>query len=213
MLTHDNIWLAIDRLAQSAGYSTSGLAKKSGLDPTAFNRSKRIGPDGKPRWPSTESIARILTATQSSMSDFIALIDTRVVGSKPQQMIPVLRYAEKGGGTHFDEQGHPVGDRWDMIHFPHPNGEPQPTFALEITDDSLLPIFRSGDRLVVVPGAAIRRGDRVIVHTGNGEFLARELIRQTAGKVELKSLTGQDANLNFSTKDIRWIARIFWVSQ
>jgi phage repressor protein C with HTH and peptisase S24 domain len=213
MLTHDTIWLAIDRLAQSAGYSTSGLAKKSGLDPTAFNRSKRIGPDGKPRWPSTESIARILTATQSTMADFIALIDMQVTGSKPQQMIPVLRYAEVRGDSHFDMQGHPTGDKWDMIHFPHPNGEPQPTFALEVTDDSLLPIFRSGDRLVIVPGAAVRRGDRVIAHTQSGEFLARELVRQTAGKIELKSLTGRDENLSYSAKDVRWVARILWVSQ
>lgn len=75
MLTHDNIWLAIDRLAEIFGYSPSGLAKQAGLDPTSFNKSKRLSPDGKPRWPSTESIAKILAVTGATMSEFIGLIE------------------------------------------------------------------------------------------------------------------------------------------
>ncbi len=74
MFSHKDIWLGIDRLATSMGYSPSGLAKKAGLDPTAFNKSKRVSPDGKPRWPSTESIAKILAVTDMTMSDFIELI-------------------------------------------------------------------------------------------------------------------------------------------
>ena len=46
MLTHAQIWGALDRLAARAGLSASGLAKKAGLDPTTFNKSKRITPDG-----------------------------------------------------------------------------------------------------------------------------------------------------------------------
>ncbi len=75
MLTHERIWLAIDRLAKAFGYSPSGLAKQAGLDPTSFNKSKRLSPDGKPRWPSTESIAKILAVTDSTMREFISLID------------------------------------------------------------------------------------------------------------------------------------------
>ncbi|MFA7277262.1 MAG: hypothetical protein WC043_10735 [Pseudobdellovibrionaceae bacterium] len=74
MFTHETIWLAIDRLAVRAGYSTSGLARRAGLDPTTFNRSKRIAVDGKPRWPSTESIARVLDAAQITMPDFLELM-------------------------------------------------------------------------------------------------------------------------------------------
>ena len=75
MLTHEKIWLAIDRLAKMFGYSPSGLAKQAGLDPTSFNKSKRHSPDGKPRWPSTESIAKILSVTDATMNEFISLID------------------------------------------------------------------------------------------------------------------------------------------
>lgn len=73
MYSHDDIWRAIDRLAQSFGYSPSGLAKKAGLDPTTFNKSKRLSADGKARWPSTESIAKILAVTGASLSDFYEL--------------------------------------------------------------------------------------------------------------------------------------------
>lgn len=74
MYTHDEIWRGIDRLAHSMGYSPSGLARKAGLDPTSFNKSKRISPDGKPRWPSTESISKILGVTDMTMNDFFDLI-------------------------------------------------------------------------------------------------------------------------------------------
>lgn len=75
MFTHEDIWRGIDRLAGSFGYSPSGLAKQAGLDPTSFNKSKRISPDGKPRWPSTESISKILAVTGATLSDFISLMD------------------------------------------------------------------------------------------------------------------------------------------
>src|SRR5665213_1894032 len=74
MLTHNQIWTAIDRLAARAKLTASGLAKKSGLDPTTFNKSKRITPEGRPRWPSTESVSKALAATSTKIDTFIALI-------------------------------------------------------------------------------------------------------------------------------------------
>ena len=74
MFTHEQVWRAIDALAETNGYSPSGLAKKAGLDPTAFNKSKRHSPDGKPRWPSMESISKILTVTQTSLGRFESLM-------------------------------------------------------------------------------------------------------------------------------------------
>ncbi len=71
MFTHDEIWKAIDALAQRHGYSPSGLAKKAGLDPTTFNKSKRTSAEGKPRWPSTESISKILSVTGENISGLL----------------------------------------------------------------------------------------------------------------------------------------------
>ncbi len=55
-LTHTRVWNAIDALARRYGLSASGLAKRAGLDPTSFNKSKRATGEGRPRRPSTESL-------------------------------------------------------------------------------------------------------------------------------------------------------------
>lgn len=59
-MKYEQIWSAVDKLARINGLSPSGLAKKAGLDATTFNKSKRIRPDGKQRWPSLDSINKIL---------------------------------------------------------------------------------------------------------------------------------------------------------
>src|SRR6266705_1661448 len=74
MLTHAEIWSAIDRIAAANGITVSALARRAGLDPTSFNKSKRLTRDGKPRWPSTESIAKVLTATGCTLSRFVDFV-------------------------------------------------------------------------------------------------------------------------------------------
>ena len=73
-MTHDQIWSAIEKFAYEHGMSCSGLARSSGLDPTTFNRSKRWSQFGQPRWPSTSSIAKILTSTGKKITDFVKYI-------------------------------------------------------------------------------------------------------------------------------------------
>jgi len=218
MISHDNIWIAIDRLAESTGFSTSGLARKAGLDPTAFNRSKRISPEGKPRWPSTESIAKILTVTGATMTDFIALIETReiyVVQQKGQtsRPIPILGLAQAGRDGFFDDAGFPAGAGWDEVKFPDVQPIDDNAYALEIQGDSMLPLYRDGDIIVVSPSSQLRKGDRVVVKTRKGEVMAKELMRRTVQKIELKSLNPDHKELSFGAQDILWIARILWVSQ
>jgi len=75
IMTHADVWHAIERFANAHGMSCSGLAKRSGLDPTTFNRSKRWSREGQPRWPSTNSISKILASTGASIQDFAKYID------------------------------------------------------------------------------------------------------------------------------------------
>ena len=74
-LSHSQLWSAIDGLARREGMTASGLARRAGLDATSFNPSKRFGPGDppRPRWPSTESLTRILQATGVSLGDFATL--------------------------------------------------------------------------------------------------------------------------------------------
>jgi phage repressor protein C with HTH and peptisase S24 domain len=208
LLTHDQIWTALDRLAERAGLSASGLAKKSGLDPTTFNKSKRITPDGRERWPSTESIAKALEATSSSIDSFVQLIGDTARGG---QSVPLLGLAQAGSRGHFDVGGFPVGKGWDTFALPAIHDEH--AYALEISGDSLKPAFRDGDVIVVSPGTPIRRGDRVVVKTTDGEVMVREMKRRTARTLELQSLNPNHADRTLAASDVEWIARIVWASQ
>jgi phage repressor protein C with HTH and peptisase S24 domain len=208
MLTHSDIWQAIDRLAEAHDLSPSGLAKRAGLDPTTFNKSKRSLMDGRLRWPSTESISKILEATGASLEDFVALIERKAPRLKP---VPIIGFAQAGSGGFFDDGGVPVGKGWDEVMFPDVQDEH--IYALEIAGDSMMPAYRDGDRIIIAPTAPVRRGDRVVVKTREGEIMAKELRRQTAKTVELKSLNVEHPDRVFALQDVVWMARIMWVSQ
>ena len=75
-MTHEDVWRAIEKFATEHHMSCSGLAKCSGLDPTTFNKSKRWSKEGQPRWPSTNSISKILASTGASLEDFTKFIPT-----------------------------------------------------------------------------------------------------------------------------------------
>src|SRR5262245_27563648 len=170
MLTHAQIWTALDRLAARAGLSPSGLAKKAGLDPTTFNRSKRMTPQGRSRWPSTESLAKSLAATGTSMEVFVQLIDDPARSGS--HGVPMIDFAQAATDSHFDGSGHPVGTDWDELAFPAVADES--AYALRIVGDSLAPLFRDGSVVVVSPAATVRKDDRVVVMTKDGQITVRE---------------------------------------
>lgn len=211
MLSHARIWAAIDRLAAMHDLTASALARRAGLDPTTFNPSKRIARDGRPRWPSTESVAKILEATNTDLADFLGLGEDR-----PQRRpsaagdIPLLGFAQAGAGGFFDDGGFPVGFGWEKTEFP---GKGENVFALEVTGDSMMPLYRDGDTIIVVRDVPCRGGDRVVVKTRNGEVMAKILRHMSAHSVELLSLNPDHANRSLAVAEIEWMARIIWASQ
>ncbi|MFZ6761589.1 S24 family peptidase [Pseudoroseomonas sp. WGS1072] len=216
-MRHDDIWRAVDALAAEHGLSPSGLARKAGLDPTAFNPSKRLGADGRARWPSTESIAKILLATGTDMDSFASLVTgTPALQSGARngaagRRIPLIGLAQAGGDGYFGDGGYPVGGSWDEISTPElsdPNA-----YALEISGESMEPVFRDGDIVIVSPNSPVRRGDRVVVRTQKGEVMAKQLVRQSARRVELASLNPAHPNYNFDLAELAWMHRILWASQ
>ncbi|MFN3448559.1 MAG: helix-turn-helix transcriptional regulator [Roseococcus sp.] len=217
-MRHDDIWRAIDSLAAEHGLSPSGLARRAGLDPTAFNPSKRVGPDGRARWPSTESIAKVLGATGAGIETFAALVSGGSGlsgqgrgGRGPARRIPLIGFAQAGGEGFFDDGGFPVGGSWDEISLPE-IGDPN-AYALEISGDSMAPVFRDGDVIIVSPAAPIRRGDRVVLRTRKGEVMAKELRRQSAKRIEVASLNPAHPDYSFDLQDVAWMHRIIWSSQ
>ncbi|MET0875439.1 MAG: helix-turn-helix transcriptional regulator, partial [Pseudolabrys sp.] len=165
--------------------------------------------EGRQRWPSTESVAKALQATGTKFDIFVTLITD---GGKPaMQNVPLIGFAQAGAGGFFDDGGFPAGKGWDEIAFPAVTDEH--AYALEISGDSMKPAYRAGDVIIVSPGATVRKGDRVVVKTKDGEVMVKELKRKTAKAIELKSLNAEHRDRTLPMSDVVWVARIVWASQ
>jgi phage repressor protein C with HTH and peptisase S24 domain len=212
MLSHEQIWRGVDRLALRNGLSASGLAKRAGLDPTTFNKSKRVTQDGKQRWPGTESLSKILDATQTSMAEFVTLIDET---SGPQQRatehrlksIRVSRITDDS----FDKSGFPNDGEWEDVEFP--SIEDPRAYMIELDRDGAQAFCRPGSLVVVSPSSSVRRHDRIILKPKSGSLVLGTVKRKTAQHYTIVDTGGQPDETTFATKDIAWIARILWVSQ
>lgn len=222
MLTHTQIWSAIDKLAKRDRMSASALARNSGLDPTTFNPSKRFTTSGRERWPSTESIAKILRSTGTTVTEFMELVtDGRgksgISGygeyrqTSAANGVPLIGFAQAGVGGFFDDGGFPVGQGWDEIV--PPTSTSDSAYALKVSGDSMLPLYREGDVIIVDPLAKVHKGDRVVAKTRNGEVMAKILERKTSRIIELQSLNPEHDNLVFKHDELEWLARIVWASQ
>ena len=219
-MKHEDVWRALDTLAAEHGFSASGLAKRAGLDATTFNPSKRTMPDGRPRWPSTESLAKVLDATGASLEAFTALVSgaraiassgMRAASAAASRRVPLIGLAQAGGEGFFDDAGYPIGGAWDEVSLP--DIADVNAYALEISGESMEPVFRDGDTVIVSPNAPVRRGDRVVVRTQAGEVMAKQLTRKSARRVELKSLNPEHPDYSFELSEVVWIHRIVWASQ
>lgn len=222
MLTHKAIWTAIDALAEKHGLTASGLARKAGLDPTTFNRSKRAARDGKQRWPSTESIAKVVEATGTTMPEFLeVLLDSSAGGRGSAFRIPSVEFSLVGGPERlpglFDAAGLPVrgsaGEAagWDLRPFPGLHDDQ--SYAVDLNTSAYLPLYRAGTMLVMSPRAEIRRGDRLLAATTTGEVMVAALVRKTLTRVEITDVNKAEQERSFDSAEIAWLHRIVWVTQ
>ena len=132
-------------------------------------------------------VAKALAATGTKVDTFVGLISE---GAKPVvHSVPVIGFAQAGIGGYFDDAGFPVGKGWDEVTLPTISDEH--AYALEISGDSMKPVYRDGDIIVVSPEAPVRRGDRVVVRTKDGEVTVKELKRRTSKQIELKALNSE----------------------
>jgi len=206
VLSHLDIWAAIDRLGERQGLTPSGLARRAGLDPTTFNRSKRQAPDGRPRWPSTESIAKILAATGTSFAEFAALAAPPGLPTLPLSRL---------GDARFDVAGRPAGAGWNRTSA-DPAAQiwpPQGAFGLRVENAALAPLYKAGDVLLAVRTAKPSAGGRVVLRTRDGAVLLGTAIQVSDAGIALAGLADPDATHEIAADDIDWIARILWASQ
>jgi phage repressor protein C with HTH and peptisase S24 domain len=158
----------------------------------------------------------VFDATGATLEAFSALVSgARAMpgGSRAAsaRRIPLIGFAQAGGDGYFGDGGYPVGGGWDEVSLPEvsdPNA-----YALEISGDSMEPVFRDGDLVIVAPNAPVRRGDRVVVRVQSGEVMAKQLARRSARRVDLRSLNPAHPDYTFDLAEIVWIHRIVWASQ
>ena len=213
MLTHKQVWEGIDQLAARNHLSASGLAKRSGLDPTTFNKSKRTTKQGKARWPSTESISKILDATSTAMRDFVEMMhaaDGRAARSVSQRL-KCIRLADLEQGAGVDASGFPGEGPWEEIDFPLI--EDDHAYVVELDRDLAPPIYRSGDLVVVSPSSSVRRGDRVLARRKDGELALGLLVRRTAQRIVLEDVRADQRERSIEAAELAWLARVVWLSQ
>jgi len=146
------------------------------------------------------------------MSDFLAILDAdRDETAITSHTIPVVGFAQAGEKGYFDTDGYPKGGSWNEIALPATANDG--LYGIEVAGDSMKPLYRPGDTLIVDPTTRIRKNDRVVVKLKSGEVTVKTLTKKSDNECELKSLNPKHENRTVKTKDIVWMARVVWVSQ
>ncbi|WP_428376739.1 helix-turn-helix transcriptional regulator [Lichenicoccus sp.] len=220
-MTHEDVWRALDTLAAEKGLSPSGLARAAGLDPTAFNRSKRTTARGRLRWPSTESLSRVLAATGATLENFTALVGgARALSSgrpvRGMRQLRLLTFSGLGAdGT--------VPDYGEETTIPI-QADPG-TYAIRLDTDAFEPALREGALLITSPDQPLAAGDRVLLRllasaeedglpvapgTSHPAILG---LLTAAGehRIELVTLDRAARRLDLDPEQVGWMHRIGWV--
>ena len=119
--------------------------------------------------------------------------------------------AQAGADGFFDDAGLPIGEGWLQTDLPTSGAG---LFSLEITGESMSPLYRPGDKILVDRAQTqVRKGDRVVVRTMTGETMAKEIGSIDARSVTLLSINPAHATRTLPRREVDWMARIVWVSQ
>jgi phage repressor protein C with HTH and peptisase S24 domain len=211
MLKHDDIWRAIDTLASRNGLTASGLARKAGLDPTTFNKSKRVTASGRRRWPSTESLAKALEAVGASLNEFVGFVEAESDNGDQTGRIPVAAQSAASTTTAFGDTGEPQGPTWSRRQLPEIN-DPD-AYAIVVESRAHHPVWREGTLVVAAPQARTSPGDRVVVRMKSADIILGELVRQGAEGIDIKPLSSDDATQTIADDEIAAVHRIVWAEQ
>ena len=207
-MKYDTVWSAVDNLAKSLGMSPSGLAKKSGLDSTTFNRSKRKRPDGKNRWPSLDSLNKVFEFCNITFEEFYKYGET----DNPTENLNTIPYIKLSGVSkrEYCQDGEICTANWETICFPDGTKN---LYAMEIDNTDYAPLYKFGTTLILAKHSEIRRNDRVAVFKKDGAFLLAEFIRRKPRTLELQNLNAPEESFSENIDDILFLSRIVWASQ
>ncbi|MEP3232236.1 MAG: helix-turn-helix transcriptional regulator [Hyphomicrobiales bacterium] len=218
MFRHLQIWTAIDRLADINGLSPSGLARKAGLDATAFNKSKRFSKEGRERWPSTESLAKVLEVTKTEFLDFGMILKPDSQIGSPNSVADLAYSAHSSTAPmalprsgFFEEDVQESTGKWQII--PLPEGQFNGDYAFRISDNTMLPVYRENDIVIVSKQIQTKAGDRVVVKLPTGKFIVSILLDIDQDNILLTTFNADKAEQRLNRNSIEWMMKITWASQ
>ena len=126
----------------------------------------------------------------------------------PSGLIPVVSMASANGDGPCWEDAYPVGHGMEMIWRPHDVYDPR-AFGVKVDGDSMAPVFRSGDIVVVCPQKQVFSGDEVVARLRDGRVVVK-VIRYSDGYVVLQSYN-PDHEPIFAEKDqLEFAYKIIW---
>ena len=179
---------------------------RSGCPPTAGRAGRR-----------PKSLAKIIDATGASLDEFLALVEGRPGRRRHRRhrprAVPLLGFAQAGAGGFFDDAGFPAGQGWDLVDLPA-QATDEASYALQVQGDSMLPLYRDGDVLIVEPSAPIapgrprRRQDHARRGDGQGAGAPDGRSRSSSSRSIPTHPDAPDPD-----REIEWMARIVWASQ
>jgi len=210
MLKYSDIWRAIDELADRHGLTPSGLARKAGLDPTTFNKSKRLNASGRERWPSTESLAKAMDAVGASFEEVFGFLDNnrnrRKVGN-----VPIAAESAAAASSAYNEVGSPCGPIWKQTTLPHV-ADPM-AYAITIESNKYRPALAPGGLVVASPIAPVSNGQRVVVRLHEDKIELAVFLERTATGIDIGPFCGETLPRKLSTDEFATLHRIIWVAQ
>lgn len=206
-MKYETIWNSVDKLARSKGLSPSGLAKLAGLDATTFNKSKRIRPDGKKRWPSLDSVNKLLEVCNISFEQFYNLgCDEEETESGT---IPFIKLSQLGNNPQIEDKFLKTST-WNKVIFPDAR---EIFYAAEIDTNDYLPLYRNGSMIILSGNSDIRKGDRVAIFLENNKLILKEFVRRTPAHLVVTDLNNPKDEDNIAIAGVKLINRILWASQ
>src|SRR5574344_1317736 len=202
-MKYEQIWNAVDKLAQANNLTPSGLAKKAGLDATTFNKSKRLRPDGNKRWPSLDSLNKITEVCNISFEEFCNLGTGK--NSLNSSSIPYCKFSSLNNVA--IKNSRIESKDWNRIRFPEKNNN---FIAIELDFGDFEPIYKKNSTIIIAQNSEIRKGDRIVVFLDDGRILIQEFIRRTANALEVSDLLNPKFESIIAIPNIKLVNRVVW---
>jgi phage repressor protein C with HTH and peptisase S24 domain len=195
-------------LRVARGLSQRELAQEAKVKASTISRIERG--TAEPYRTTLLKIARALRVQVDALLDphltgdeLADLVSTEAVDKT--QRVPVISWTSAGTGRDWTDQGFVAGAAEEWIERPTNVRDPN-AYALRVAGDSMRPLVREGDLIVIDNTKTPVPGDLVLVKTRDYGVLLKELDRQ-AGRIVLLSLNPAFTPIVLEESDLQFPPR------